>query len=89
MFIYKISNLSQLQIKKGVTCNAKLNNRGQLVQDEFARLTNNLIEGIPTYIKGVEVKPSYSPMPKCGYISVNVQNRTYERCIQHMRFAHR
>lgn len=75
MYIYKISNLSQLQIKKGVTCNAKLNNRGQLVQDEFARLTNNLIEGIPTYIKGVEVKPSNSPMPKCGYVSVNVQNR--------------
>lgn len=72
MFIYKITNLSQQEIRKGTKCIAKLDNRGRLIQDEFKRLTNNLIEGIPTYICDVEVKTSMSPMPKCAYVSTKV-----------------
>lgn len=75
MYIYRISNTSKQQIKNGAKCIAKIDNRGRLVQDEFKRLTNNLIEGIPTYICGVEVKASMSPMPKCAYTSVEINTR--------------
>lgn len=75
MFIYKISNISQQQIRNGVKCIAKLDNRGRLVQDEFKRLTNNLIEGIPTFINNTEIKSSISPMPRCAYVSTEVKTR--------------
>jgi hypothetical protein len=75
MFIYKITNTTQQAIRKGAKCIAQIDKRGRLVQDEFKRLTNNLIEGIPTYINGVEVKASASPMPKCSYTSVQITRR--------------
>lgn len=75
MYIYKITNLSQKAIKNGTKCIAKIDRNNRLVQDEFKRLTNNLIEGIPTFIKGVEVKPTTSPMPKCAYESITLQNK--------------
>ena len=75
MFIYRITNVTQEQVTNGAKCIAKLSPQGYLAQDEFNRLTNNLIAGIPTYIKGVEVKPTNSPMPACAYRSVNIQSR--------------
>lgn len=85
MFIYKITNVSQQLISKGTQCFAKLDNRNRLVQDEFKRLTNNLIEGIPTYIQNVKVNPSLSPMPKCAYTSVQINSR--EQLPENLRTA--
>ena len=80
MFINKIVNETKIAIQNGAKTEAKIRTNKKNVryidQDEFHKLTNSLIEGIPTYIAGVEVKPSYSPMPKSWCQGVTVTNNS-------------
>lgn len=70
LYICKISNVSKQQIKDGAVYNARFGYKGRIEQSEFHNLTNKMIVGIPTYIKGVKVEPTQSPMPETKVVSI-------------------
>jgi hypothetical protein len=76
MYIYLTCDETKNSINKGAEYHAQLDSKGRLNQNEFSILTNKLIEGIPCFIKGVQIKAPYDPMHVFRYISVTIKDKS-------------